>query len=80
MKRYLVEAIKEENQTVVDSWDLFTYPTKEEAVEEAKTIAEGGSSINARLMNYTHMLVHELTYDDVDEPTNSEEIASFEVK
>lgn len=81
MKEYLIEAIKQENNTVVDSWDLFTYSEKMEAIEEAKTLADGGSSINARLIGYTHVLVHEVELDDeYGSPCGCEEIASFEVK
>lgn len=79
MKKYEVEAIKEEDQTVVDSWSISIYENKEEAIEEAKSIAEGASSINAKLMEYNEILVHEVNYDEWDEPTNSEEIESFKV-
>lgn len=81
MKEYLVEAIRQENHTVVDSWDLFTCSEKIEAIEEAKTLADGDSSINARLMGYTHILVHEVELDDeYGSPCGCEEIASFKVK
>ena len=79
MKKYEVEAIKEEDQKVVDNWAISTYENKEEAIEEAKSIAEGASSINAKLMGYNEILVHEVSYDEWEEPINSEEIESFEV-
>lgn len=79
MKKYEVEAIKEEDQTVVESWSISTYESKEEAVEEAKSIAEGASSINAKLMGYNEILVNEVEYDEWDEPNGSEEIKSFKV-
>ena len=79
MKKYEDEAIKEEDQTVVENWSISTYKNKEEAVEEAKSIAEGASSINAKLMGYNEILVHEVIYDELEEPINSEEIESFKV-
>ena len=79
MKKYEVEAIKEEGQTIVESWSISTYENKEEAIEEAKSIAEDASSINAKLMGYNEILVHEVSYDELEEPINSEEIESFKV-
>ncbi len=80
MIEYLVEAIKEENGVVSDSWNMYEYPTKEEALSEAKVIAEGGSSINPKLMGYTDILVHECKLDDNNETIQCDEIASFKVK
>lgn len=80
MKEYLVESIKEENDSVVDSWDLFTYSDKEEAIEEAKSIAEGASSINAKLMGYDFLLVHEVELDEYGCSCGCEEIVSFKAK
>lgn len=81
MKEYLVEAIKEEDGAVVESWDLFTYSEKEEALEWAKSVANGASEINAKLIGYDYLLVHEVELDDeYGSPVGCEEIASFEVK
>ncbi len=81
MKRYLVEVIKVDKQdgAILDNWDLFSYPTREEAIEEAKTVSD--SSINPRMLGYTHVLVHELTYDnELEAPIDSKQIASFDIK
>lgn len=81
MRKYLVEVIKvdQNDGSILDSWDLFAYPTKDEAVEEAKAISD--SSINARMLGYTNILVHELEYDDeLEAPTRTRQIASFKVK
>lgn len=81
--KYLLEAIKEneEDNEVLDSWDMFTYSNREEALAEAECIASGAHSINARLMDYNYILVHELDYDEeTEEPVDCNEVASFEVK
>lgn len=81
--KYLLEAIKQsdEDSEVLDSWDMFTYTNKEEALAEAECIASGAHSLNARLMGYDYIIVHELDYDDEsEEPVNCNEIASYEVK
>lgn len=83
MKKYLLEAVKEneEDREVLDSWDMFTYSNKDEALAEAKCIAEGAHSINAKLMGYDYLLVHEVELDDeYGSPAGCEEIASFKVK
>lgn len=80
MKKYEVEAIKEENDAVIYSCDLFTYSDKEEAIEEAKSIAEGTSSINVKLIGYDFLLVHEVELDEYGCSCGCEEIASFNVK
>lgn len=81
MKEYLVEAIREENGTVAESWDMFSYSEKAEAMDYAKTVAEGGCELNARLMGYTDILVHEVELDDeYGSPVGCDEIASFKVK
>ena len=80
MKEYLVEAIREENGAVVESWSISTYENKEEAIEEAKSIAECASSINAKLMGYDFLLVHEVELDEYGCSCGCEEIASFNVK
>lgn len=80
MKEYLVEAIKEKDGAVVESWDLFTYSDKEEAIEKAKSIAEGDSSINVKLMGYSYLLVQEVELDEYGCSCGCEEIASFKVK
>lgn len=79
MKKYEVEAIKEEDQTVVESWSISTYENKEKAIEEAKSIAEGASSINAKLMGYDYLLVNEIELDEYENPCDCEEIRSFKV-
>lgn len=81
MKRYLVEVVKVDKNdgTILDSWDLFTYPTREEAVEEAKTVSD--SSINARMLKYTNIIVNELEYDDESEAlVRTRQVASFKIK
>ena len=80
MKEYLIEAIKQEDNTVEESFDMYECPTKEKALIEAKIIADGGSSINPRLMGYTHIIVHECELDEYNLPVGCEEIASFVVK
>lgn len=78
---YLVEVIKVDNNdgAILDSWDLFDYPMREEAIEEAKTISD--SSINPRMLGYTNVLVHELVYDnELEAPIASNQIASFDIK
>ena len=80
MKQYLIEAIVEKNEAVVDSWDLFTYDDKNEALTEAKCIAENASFVNAKLMGYTDVLVHEVEGDEYGSVVGCEEIASFKVK
>lgn len=81
MKKYLVEVIKVDKKdcSILDSWDLFAHPTKKEAIKEAKAVSD--SSINARMLGYTHVLVHELVYDnEPEEPIDSKQIASFKIK
>lgn len=81
MRKYLVEVIKVDSKdgAILDSWDLFAYPTREEAIEEAKTVCD--SSINPRMLGYTHVLVHELVYDnELEVPIESNQIASFDIK
>ena len=82
MKEYLVEAIKEEeNGTVSESWDLFTYSEKMEAIEEAKAISNGSSFTSQALKGFTHVRVHEMELDDeYGSPVGHRQIASFEVK
>lgn len=80
MKEYLVEAIKEEDGAVVESWDLFTYSNIAEAIAWARSVAHGSSEINAKLMGYDYLLVHEVEVDDYGSVVNCQEIASFKVK
>ena len=80
MKEYLVEAIKEENNTVIESWDLFKYNNISEAVTWARSVAHGASEINAKLIGYDYLLVHEVEVDDYGSVVNCQEIASFKVK
>lgn len=81
MRKYIIEVIKVDKKdfSILDSWDLFAYPTKKEAIKEAKAVSD--SSINARMLGYTHVLVHELVYDnELEEPIDSKQIASFNIK
>lgn len=81
MRKYLVEVIKVDAKdgAILDSWDLFAYPTREEAIEEAKAVSD--SSINARMLGYTNVLVHELEYDnELEAPVRTRQIASFNIK
>ena len=80
MNEYLVKAIKEEDGAVVESWDLFTYSNMEEAIAWARSVAHSASEINAKLMYYDFLLVHEVELDDYSSVVGSQEIASFEVK
>lgn len=81
MKEYLVEAIKEKEGAVVESWDLCTYNNMSEAIAWARSVAHGASEINAKLMGYDYLLVHEVELDDeYGLPVGCEEIASFKVK
>ena len=81
MRKYLLEVIKvdQSDGSILDSWDLFSYPTRKEAIEEAKTVCD--SSINPRVLGYTNVLVHELVYDnELEAPIESNQIASFDIK
>lgn len=81
MRKYLVEVIKVDSKdgAILDSWDLFAYPTRDEAIEEAKAVSD--SSVNARMLGYTNILVHELEYDnELEAPTRTRQIASFKIK
>ena len=80
MKEYLVEAIKEDNGAVIKSWDLFTYSDMQEAIAWARSVADGASEINAKLMGYSYLRVHEVEVDDYGSVVDYQEIASFEVK
>lgn len=81
MRKYIIEVIKVDKKdcSILDSWDLFAYPTKKEAIEEAKAVSD--SSINARMLGYTNVLVHELEYDnELEAPVRTRQIASFNIK
>lgn len=81
MKEYLVEAIKEKEGAVVESWDLYTYSDISEAIAWARSVANGASEINAKLIGYDYLLAHEVELDDeYGSPVGCEEIASFKVK
>lgn len=83
MKEYLVEVLKVDKKdgAVLDSWDLFTYSEKEEAIEEAKALANGTSFTSQAFKGFTHVLVHEMELDDeYGSPVDHKQIASFEVK
>ena len=80
MNEYLVEAIKEDNGAVVESWEIFTYSNMQEAIAWARSVAHNASSINPKLMGYDYLLVHEIELDEQKEQIDSKEIASFGVK
>lgn len=65
---------------MLDSWGMFTYNNKEEALEEAKEIADGASPTSQVLKGFTDIVVTKCQGDEVGNCLEFQQFASFKVK
>lgn len=79
MVQYLINAVKLVNGVETDTWDLYTYDDKREALKEARSIAEGASPTIQALGGFTDIVVYECFGDEVGNCVGYTLIARFKI-